>query len=145
MTPKKEAKIRQMFQALSDTNLSTPRNRMLIMLRENEQSLGWVSRYGNERFPTVTYIGIDICEDDYLNRGLGTAALRLWVDYLFTNSDFRKIECHTWSLNPRMARVAEKLGFFHEGTERELIQWQGAWIDRIRFGMLRSEWEKQIK
>lgn len=142
MTPEKDAKIRAFFQTLPDTNLSTPRSRMLITLRENDRPLGWVNRYGNERFPAVTYIGIDICEDDCLNRGLGTEALQLWVDYLFRNSSFHKIECHTWTLNPRMCRLAEKLGFILEGTERQLIQWQDEWQDRVRFGMLREEWEK---
>ena len=142
MAPEKEAKIRAIFQSLRSANFSTPRDRMVITLREGNRPLGWVNRYGKERFPSVVYIGIDICEDDCLNRGLGTEALQLWVDYLFENSTFHKIECHTWSFNPRMMRVAEKLGFIQEGTEREVIQWQGQWQDRVRYGMLRSEWER---
>jgi RimJ/RimL family protein N-acetyltransferase len=37
-------------------------------------------------------------------------------------------------------RVAEKVGFVREGAERELMQWQGEWLDRVHFGMLRKEW-----
>jgi len=95
----------------------------------------------DQRFPKVFYIRIDICEDEYLNRGLGTEALRLWIDNLYEDSDAHKIECHTWSLNPHMRRVAEKLGLTLEGQERELIYRQGVWQDRLRFGLLRREWK----
>jgi RimJ/RimL family protein N-acetyltransferase len=32
-------------------------------------------------------VGIDICEDAYLNRGYGTEALCLWVDHQFTDDE----------------------------------------------------------
>jgi len=114
----------------------------LIVHRENNRIIGMVNRYMEEGFPKVFYIGIEICEDKYLNRGIGTEAFKLWIDYLFTFSGAQKIECHTWSLNPRMMRVAEKLSFIVEGRERELIQWQDKWQDRIRYGLLRREWER---
>ncbi len=87
--------------------------------------LGWVNRYGEQENPRVRYVGIDICEDAYLNRGLGTEALRLWIDHLFATSDVHKLGLETWSFNPRMIRVAEKVGFVYEGRQREVRQWQG--------------------
>lgn len=119
-----------------------PRKRAVIVSHDDEL-IGWVNRYGHERFPDVWYLGIAIGEDSWLNRGVGTTALRLWVDYLFTYSTIHKLALDTWSLNQRMMRVAEKLGFVDEGTERELIQWQGAWHDRIHYGILRGEWEQR--
>jgi RimJ/RimL family protein N-acetyltransferase len=119
-----------------------PRKRATIATLEGEP-LGWVSRYGDERFPEACLVGISIGEDAYLNRGIGTEALGLWVDYLFSNSSIHRIGLDTWPLNPRMVRVAEKLGFVYEGTERELIEWQGDRLDRIHFGMLRKEWEEK--
>jgi RimJ/RimL family protein N-acetyltransferase len=41
-----------------------------------------------------------------------------------------------------MIRVAEKAGFVYEGVEREMVQWQGKWLDLIHFGVLRQEWEE---
>jgi RimJ/RimL family protein N-acetyltransferase len=121
--------------------LPKPRKRATIATLEGE-ALGWVNRYGNERFPDAYLVGIDICEDAYLNQGIGTEALGLWIGYLFANSDVHRIGLDTWLFNERMMRVAEKLGFVREGAERELIQWQGEWLDRVHFGMLRKEWEK---
>ncbi len=91
--------------------------------------------------PDECSVGIDICEDEYLNRGIGTEALGLWVDYLFENSDLHRISLLTWSFNLRMMRVAEKLGFVREGVWREAREWQGERIDRVLYGMLRREWE----
>jgi RimJ/RimL family protein N-acetyltransferase len=40
-----------------------------------------------------------------------------------------------------MMRVAVKLGFTQEGSDRETLQWRGAWLDLHHFGLLRREWE----
>lgn len=106
-----------------------------------DRPLGWVNRYGGGKSPEACKIGIDICEDEFLNRGLGTEALALWIDYLFSNPALHRIGLETWSLNPRMMRVAGKLGFTQEGSERETLQWRGAWLDLHHFGLLRREWE----
>jgi RimJ/RimL family protein N-acetyltransferase len=130
LTPEDEKKIRSFFlKPIEDKHLS-PRKRGMIVHQD-----------GDQRFPEVFYLGINICEDAYLNKGFGTEALKLWINYLFENANIHKIECHTWSLNPRMMHVAKKLHFRLEGREREMIQWQGEWQDRLRYGMLRQEWE----
>ena len=116
-------------------------NRMAVIATLENKPLGWVNRYRFRDNPLIWFIGIDICEDDFLNRGYGTEALRLWVDYLFANSEYHKLCLDTWSFNPRMARVAEKIGFVSEGCQREMQFWQGEWLDLLHFGMLREEWE----
>ena len=103
--------------------------------------LGWVSRYGGQDGLGVIFVGIDICEDGFLNRGLGTEALELWVDHLFAAWDYHRIGLDTWSFNPRMIRVAEKVGFAYEGRRRKMQQWQDEWLDAVHFGLLREEWQ----
>jgi RimJ/RimL family protein N-acetyltransferase len=138
LTQEQQDKFIHQFLEKCEEELPTPRKRATIVTRQDDP-IGWVNRYAQERFPDVWYIGIDICEDDHLNKGFGAEALWLWVDYLFTNSTVHKIAFETWSFNERMMRVAEKLGFIHEGIERELIQWQGQWLDLVHFAMLRQE------
>ncbi|MCK4410322.1 MAG: GNAT family N-acetyltransferase [Candidatus Eisenbacteria sp.] len=103
--------------------------------------LGWVNRYHAKGNPDEWYVGIGIAEGGLWDRGLGTESLWLWVDYLFANSDFRRIGLTTWSFNPRMMRVAEKVGFLYEGIQREVREWEGKFLDRVQYGMLRREWE----
>lgn len=140
-TAEEEEAFRVRFLEKCQQALSVPRKRATVATLKGEP-LGWVNRYGDERFSEAYRVGISIGEDAYLNQGIGTDALGLWVDYLFSNSDVHRVGLDTWSFNGRMMRVAEKLGFVREGAERELIQWQGEWLDLVHFGMLRKEWKK---
>lgn len=141
LTTEKEAELRELFMNTCSRELPVPRQTAIIT-NKDDRPLGWVNHYGEERTPDTWMVGISIAEDDALNGGLGTEALRLWVDYLFSNSTVHRIGLDTWSLNPRMTRVAEKLGFTHEGVEREVVEWEGEWLDLLHFGMLRDEWEQ---
>jgi len=115
--------------------------RMSVIATLENKPLGWVNRYRFRENPLIWFVGISICEDDYLNRGYGTEALRLWVNYLFANSEYHKLCLDTWSFNPRMMKVAEKIGFIFEGCQREMQFWEGEWLDLLHYGMLREEWE----
>jgi RimJ/RimL family protein N-acetyltransferase len=142
LTAEQEANFRVKFLESYTGGLPSPRKTVIIATNDN-QPLGWVIRSGQDRTPDTWTVGIAICEDDALNKGLGTEALNLWVDYLFANSTQHRIGLDTWSFNPRMIHVAEKLGFVLESRQREVIQWDGKWLDLIHFGMLRSEWEEK--
>ncbi|MEW5719760.1 MAG: GNAT family protein [Chloroflexota bacterium] len=141
-TPEILERHRQKFLEACAQELPTPRQRAIIATQDNTP-IGRVTRYAQERFPQTWFVGIDICEDAHLNRGVGTEALKLWVDYLFAHSDIHRLALDTWSLNPRMIRVAEKVGFVFEGAQRDVIAWQGRWLDFVHFGMVRQEWEKR--
>lgn len=141
LSPEKEAEWRELFQKIGTNPLPEPRHRLTITLTDGTP-IGRVTRYGSERLDSVWYLGIDICEDAQLNKGLGTQAMMAWTNYLFENSGIHKLEIHTWTINLRMMRVAEKLGYTFEGREREIRQWEGEWIDMVRYGMLRGEWNK---
>lgn len=55
-------------------------------------------------------IGIDICEPHLWGNGIGTNALRAFMNYYFENGE-EELYTQTWSGNVRMLRCAEKLGF----------------------------------
>ena len=140
LTSKEELEYRERFVSRLEDEVPSPRQRAVITTRVGKP-LGWVSRYGGKDNPLVWFVGIDIGEDDYLNRGYGTEALKLWVNYLFANSEYHKLCLDTWSFNPRMMRVAEKIGFIPEGFQRHMQFWQGEWLDLIHYGLLREECE----
>jgi RimJ/RimL family protein N-acetyltransferase len=139
MTPEEIEAFRERSLASRQKEPDLPR-KMAIIADMEGKPLGWVNRYAKEDYPDVWYVGIDICEDDYLGRGFGTEALGLWIDYLFSHSDVHRIGLETWSFNPRMMRAAEKAGLVYEGAERELREWQGQRLDSVLYGLLRREW-----
>lgn len=141
LTAEDESRTREWFVQQLNGGDESWLNRRAVIATPDNTPLGWVSRYGEKKNPHVWFVGIAICQDTYLNRGLGTEALRLWADYLFAVSDVHKLGLDTWSLNPRMTRVAEKVGFVYEGRQREMRQWQGEWLDLLHFGILREEWQ----
>jgi len=120
-----------------------PRTRAIITTTANKP-IGLVNRYKRgKHFPDTWFIGIGIGEDKYLNKGMGTEALKLWVQYLFSNSNIHRLSLDTWSFNKRMMHAAEKAGFIFEGKQREFIKWKDEWVDAVHYGMLRREWEEK--
>ena len=144
-TPEQEKRDREWFTEKLNGGEESKLNRQAVITTSDNNPIGTVSRYGEEKHPGICFVGIGINEDAYLNRGFGTEALRLWVDYLFSTSDRHKLALDTWSFNPRMMHVAEKVGFIFEGRQRELRQWQGEWLDLMHFGILRKEWLENKK
>lgn len=87
----------------------------------NGRHIGWVSSYSideNYRWIGKTEegrtvhraVGIDICESDVWGNGIGTNALRAFINYNFESGE-NELYTQTWSGNARMIRCAEKLGF----------------------------------
>jgi len=105
-----------------------------------DKPIGWVNAYKFSYDKTSVKIGICICEDNLLCKGLGTISIKLWLDYWFVDRKMHRVGLDTWSLNKRMIRVAEKCGFQFEGIEREMHQWQNEWQNLHHFSILANEY-----
>lgn len=75
------------------------------------------------------------------NRGLGSEATRLIVDYVFTNLAIHRLGLDVFAFNPRAAHVYERVGFVVEGVQRAALLWDGEFHDSILMSILRPEWE----
>ncbi|WP_255751567.1 GNAT family N-acetyltransferase [Kitasatospora sp. A2-31] len=90
--------------------------------------------------PVAPYwsIGIQLAPDAR-GRGIGTAAQRLLVDYLFAHSPAVRLEADTETTNLAEQRALEKCGFAREGVQRSLVFRDGEWRDVVRYSLLRSD------
>jgi RimJ/RimL family protein N-acetyltransferase len=86
------------------------------------------------------YLGAYIGEPAYWSRGYGTDALALLLDYTFDWLDLRRIVIVTSSMNARVQRMMEKIGFTFEGCQRQGTLADGVWMDWLMYGMLCDEW-----
>jgi len=111
----------------------------------SDDPIGWVNSYDLSADRSSVKIGICICVDSCLGRGIGTRSLRLWVRYWLDERKLHRVGLDTWSINPRMLRVAEKCGFIAEGVEREVLRWDGAWRDLHHFGMTEDDYARTVK
>lgn len=76
------------------------------------------------------------------DRGLGSEATRLLVDYAFTHLPLHRIELEVFAFNPRAQRVYEKAGFVVEGRRRDALLFDGERIDAIMMSILKPEWRQ---
>lgn len=75
------------------------------------------------------------------NRGLGTDAVRLITAYGIERLGLHRIELEVYDFNPRARAVYEKVGYVHEGTRRDALRFDGAWVDAHLMAVLASEWK----
>jgi len=142
MDARTEGEYRKRLEEVVEGDLPVPRLHAMIETVDGV-AVGWVNRYSRGSQKDEWCVGIDLCEDELLNQGYGTEALSLWINHLFENSDIHRLALETWSFNPRIIRVAEKVGFRSEGRLREAQHWDGAWLDKLQFGLLRPEWRSR--
>jgi diamine N-acetyltransferase len=79
------------------------------------------------------------------DRGLGTEATTLFVNYIFTNTDLKQLTLGVYSFNPRAQRVYEKVGFILESIDKDELEYEGVMIDSLNMVLTRENWERMHK
>lgn len=97
--------------------------------------INWIAH-----FHRLAQLGAQIGPPEYWGGGYGTDALLLLLDYTFDWLDVRKAWLTTTSINARVIRQMEKIGFTFEGRQREGSLANGKWIDWLFYGMFQSDW-----
>lgn len=87
---------------------------------------------------------IGIGEPDYRDKGYGSDAMRLLVNYAFRELGMYRVGLNVFGYNTRAIRVYEKLGFVYEGAQREALYREGQRYDTLSMSMLRPEWEARL-
>ena len=91
-------------------------------------------------------VGIFIGNKNYWNRGYGTEALSLLMDYGFKALKFHNIGLRVFSFNERAKRAYEKIGFKPVGKRREALLRGNTRYDYILMDILNTEfYEKYNK
>lgn len=88
----------------------------------------------------VITVGIFIGDKDYWGKGYGTDAMRVLVDFIFSQMNMNKIKLNVFSFNKRAMRCYEKCGFKVDGILRQEIFRDGQYYDDIVMSVLFDEW-----
>ena len=78
---------------------------------------------------------------ELFDRGYGTEATALIVEYGFERLNLETIYLGVNADNARAVRAYEKAGFVHEGRQRRFIYGGGTYHDCVNMSVLRSEYE----
>ncbi|MFW9971053.1 MAG: GNAT family N-acetyltransferase [Candidatus Odinarchaeota archaeon] len=93
----------------------------------------------------VAEAGILIGEKEYQNKGYGTEAMELLVEYGFNTVNLNRIELYTYEYNIRALKSYKKVGFIEEGRKRQFMWSNGKYYDAILMGILAEEWKERKK
>lgn len=144
--PSDEDAARQLdgFRRLSTTDpatLPTPRGMLGVEDAADGVLVGMVTWYWEDERTDWRRLGVVIHDEHRWGRGLGTEAMALWTSYLFDRTDALRLDFATYSGNPGMLAVGQRLGFVEEGRFRSARRWSGGVHDAVVMGVLRGEWE----
>lgn len=130
-------------------NLSADVRRWKFEIEYNGRHIGRVSSYAiDEHYEWVDKvrdgqiirraIGIDICESDVWDNGIGTNALNAFIEYYFENGE-DELYTQTWSGNVRMIRCAEKIGFVECNRNAGTREVEGRTYDGLTFKLIKNK------
>lgn len=77
------------------------------------------------------------------NRGLGTEATQLMIDYIFKNTKLNLLTLSVYDFNPRAKRVYEKVDFVIDSVDKNELEFEEEWIDSINMKLTRDHWMKR--
>jgi RimJ/RimL family protein N-acetyltransferase len=112
-----------------------------IVLRAGDRLVGTVGLHKIDAGNRNAEFGIAVGDKRAQNKGCGTEATGLIVDYAFDTLNLNRVRLCVYANNPRGLHVYAKVGFVKEGVLRQEAYREGRYWDVIVMGLLRSEWE----
>lgn len=118
-------------------------NFSIIDLKKNEL-IGNCGLLNVNQLNRTAEVGIFIGNKDYWNKGYGTEALNLLLDYAFNLLNLNSIFLPVHSFNKRAIKCYKKCGFKEIGIRREAYIVGGKKYDQLYMDILASEFEGKI-
>lgn len=113
-----------------------------VCLKENEQHIGNVALGRIDNISRNASFSIFIFDGQHRNQGYGTEATILCLEFAFDRLNLHKVYLRTSPTSAAAISMYGKVGFQEEGVQREQNFNNGAYEDKILFGILRSEFKK---
>jgi [ribosomal protein S5]-alanine N-acetyltransferase len=116
--------------------------RLAVERREDSRVLGEVLLFNFAKESRRAELGYALARAAW-GFGYASEALEPLVEYAFEHLDLNRIEAVINPVNTASARVLQRQGFQHEGTQRERYVERGETSDGGLYGLLRREWQAQ--
>lgn len=112
---------------------------MALCDKEKDILVGKVGLYSINRVSLAVEYRIFIGDKTYWNKGYGTEAAQLILDYAFMKLNLNKVWLGVNAEDKRATRSYEKSGFTKEGILRQEVYRNGKYYDAVRMSILREE------
>ena len=113
-----------------------------VGLRATGQLIGDCAAMPQAGDPRQCEIGFTIAPD-YQGRGYATEAVRLLLNYLFTERGKHRITAYCDPRNAASVALLERLGMRREGHLRESTWAKDEWTDDLVYALLHDEWQSR--
>jgi RimJ/RimL family protein N-acetyltransferase len=115
-------------------------NGVLFHLRTVDQDrlIGFIAVHSIEWNNRSGKLSMGIGEAEYRNKGYGSEALRLALNYSFNELNLHRVGLDVIASNMRAVHTYEKAGFQHEGLIRQAVHRDGKYDDLLIMGILRD-------
>lgn len=110
-----------------------------LVIAENTV-VGMVNREKQDEKSGWWELGILIFNHHFWGKGVGTDALRLWIEETLQWTCAHTLTMTTWSGNERMMRTAQRLGFRECMRVPQVHLVDGMRYDAVRYALLRKDW-----
>lgn len=101
--------------------------------------IGGCGFFNLDRRNRCSEFGIMIGDKHSWNQGYGTEAVRMLVQHGFNTLNLNRIYLRVLDNNSRAIRTYEKVGFKHEGRQRQADYKDGRYIDLLVMSILKDE------
>lgn len=88
----------------------------------------------------VATVGIYIGDKDFREKGYGTEAMKLLIDFIFNEMNINRIQLFVFSFNERAIRSYKKVGFIEEGILKQSVFRNGRYYDEIVMSILKENY-----
>ncbi len=116
-----------------------------IIELKTEKLIGNTGLHNINHINRTAEFGIAIMDKRYWNKGYGTEAVTLMLDYGFNVLSLNSIVLWVYEENKRAQRVYEKVGFRKIGMRREARLIAGKFMNDIYMDILAKEFNKKHK
>ena len=108
---------------------------------EDDVLVGFVVLFNLKWRNQTAELAIGIGDADYRGKGYGRDALRLILNFGFSELNLRRISLTVMEYNASAIKAYERVGFVREGAHRQAVVRDGRTHDLVLYGILRDEWK----
>lgn len=134
--PLTETEVEQWYEQLCQDSLQW-------VIETEGRCIGVVKLHSLDQANRRARYAIGIFDPTYWNRGLGTEATRLALQYAFEVLHLHRVDLCVLAFNHRAIACYEKCGFVREGIEREGAFIGGEWHSDVIMSILEQEYRGQ--
>ena len=114
----------------------------VIVRSENDEMIGSIGFDKIDYLNRIATFGIMIGEQENREKGYGTEAINLLLDYGFNYLNLNNINLYVMEFNPRAIACYKKCGFKEMGRIRKSAFINGKYYDRLYMDILKEEFDE---